>query len=156
MEVSVVMPAYNHEKYIAEAIKSVLSQTHEDFELIIINDGSKDKTEDVILSFKDVRIKYYCQDNQGAHVAINKGIEMSSGRYVAILNSDDAYTPDRFKRCVEFLDSNAEYSTVITKVSGINGSSSPVSKRDSVHIKVWLDWYEKALTFFENRNISIN
>ncbi len=150
MKVSVVIPAYNHEGYIAETISSVLSQTYEDFELIIVNDGSKDNTEDVIHSFKDARIKYHYQDNQGAHVAINRGIEMSSGQYVTILNSDDVYTQDRFRRCVVFLDSNADYSTVITKVSGINGESLPVAKRNSPHIKAWMNWYEEALALFEN------
>ena len=150
MKVSVVIPAYNHEKYIDETINSVLSQTYEDFELIIINDGSTDNTEDAIRSYKDKRIKYYHQNNQGAHVAINKGIKMSCGHYVAILNSDDVYTPNRLRRCVEFLDRNDGYSAVITKVSGIKGNGLPVSKRDSAHIKAWLKWYEKALTFFEN------
>ena len=150
MKISVVIPAYNHENYIAETINSAVSQTYDDFELIIINDGSIDKTEDVALSFKDSRIKYFRQNNQGAHVAINKGIEMSSGQYVTILNSDDVYLPDRFRRCVEFLDRNGDYSTVITKVSGINGNSLPVSKRDSTRIRAWMDWYEKALTFFES------
>lgn len=150
MKVSVVIPAYNHEKYIAETIASVLAQTYEFFELIIVNDGSTDKTEDVVCSFDDRRIKYYRQDNQGAHVALNKGIDIASGQYLTILNSDDIYLPDRIKQCVEFLDNNEAYSTVISKVSGINEGSLPVSKRDSVHIKAWLDWYEKALTFFEN------
>ena len=74
MQVSVIIPAYNHEKYITDAINSVLNQSYQDFELIIINDGSTDSTEEKILSIHDQRIKYISQKNSGAHSAINCGI----------------------------------------------------------------------------------
>lgn len=150
MKVSIVIPAYNHEKYIAESINSVLSQTYGNYELIIINDGSIDRTEEIALSFNDDRIRYYSQDNKGAHIAINRGIELSRGEYVSILNSDDVYTTDRINSCVEYLDDNQNCSAVITRVSGINGSGDPVSRGDSAHIKAWMDWYDDALTYFEN------
>ena len=150
MKVSVVIPAYNHERYIAETINSVLSQTYGNYELIIINDGSKDNTEEAALSFKDSRIRYYSQDNQGAHIAINRGIELSTGEYVSILNSDDLYSEDRLECCVDYLDSNMDYSAVITMVSGINGNGMPVSREDSDHIKAWMDWYDDALDYFGN------
>ena len=150
MKVSIVIPAYNHEKYIAETINSVLSQTYGNYELIIINDGSKDKTEEVARSFNDDRIRCYSQENQGAHIAINRGIKLSSGEYVSILNSDDLYTSERLERCVEYLDSNQDCSAVVTKVKGINGNGIAVSRTDSAHIKAWMDWYEDALTYFEN------
>lgn len=148
MKVSVVIPAYNHEKYITETINSVLSQTFSDFELIIVNDGSTDCTEELILSYDDSRITYLHQNNQGAHAAINRGIEASSGDYVAILNSDDVYSKDRLQKCFDFLENNQEFSTVITKVSGINDDSLPVSSKDSAHIKAWMNWYNETLTLF--------
>ncbi len=79
-KVSVVIPAYNHERYVGEAIRSVLDQTFRDFELIIINDGSTDHTETEILKFKDDRIRYYSQENRGLSATLNRGIELAQGR----------------------------------------------------------------------------
>ncbi len=94
---SVVIPSYNHEKYIGMAIDSVLKQTYKNIELIIIDDGSKDGSVDVIHSFKDSRITCVCQENAGAHNAINKGLSMAKGEYLAILNSDDVFKEKRFE-----------------------------------------------------------
>ena len=93
-KISVIIPLYNHEKYINEAVYSVLGQTFSDFELIIINDGSNDGSEEVVKKIKDKRIKYYYQENKGAHNTINRGIEIAKGEYIAILNSDDMYHKD--------------------------------------------------------------
>lgn len=99
-KISVVMPAYNHEKYIGEAIESVLNQTFSDFEFIIVNDGSTDGTDTVIRKYDDPRIKYYSQENQGAHNAINNGISTATGKYISIINSDDVYHPERLSYLV--------------------------------------------------------
>lgn len=129
-EVSVVMPAYNHEKFVGEAIESVLNQTFTDFEFIIINDGSTDGTDAVVKRYDDPRIKYHSQENQGAHNAINKGISMAGGKYISIINSDDVYHPERLAFLVEqaesktanfiftdliFLSENPEYSEIHSK-----------------------------------------
>lgn len=103
---SVVIPSYNHELYIEKAIKSVLNQTYDNIELIIIDDGSKDKSVDIIKSVKDERIKLVCQQNSGAHNAINKGLEMAKGEYLAILNSDDIYDKKRFQIMINELENN--------------------------------------------------
>ena len=94
-KVSVVIPAYNHEKYVGEAIQSVLDQTFQDFELIIINDGSTDNTEAEILKFKDDRIRYYSQENRGLSATLNRGIELARGEYFNFLPSDDAFLPEK-------------------------------------------------------------
>jgi glycosyltransferase involved in cell wall biosynthesis len=96
-KVSVVIPAYNHEKYVGEAIQSVLDQTFQDFELIIINDGSTDNTEAEILKFKDERIWYYSQKNQGLSATLNRGIELARGEYFNFFPSDDAFYPEKFE-----------------------------------------------------------
>ena len=101
MNISVVIPAYNHEKFIGPAIDSVLSQTYQDFELIIVDDGSTDKTADVIKGYSDKRIHYYYQENQDAFNTINRGMDLANGEYISILNSDDVYTPDRFQRLLD-------------------------------------------------------
>jgi glycosyltransferase involved in cell wall biosynthesis len=92
--VSVIMPAYNADEYIAQAIKSVLNQDYSNFELIIINDGSTDNTEKIISGFCDKRIKYLSQKNHGLAATCNVGIKNSVGRYIVKLDSDDMITPD--------------------------------------------------------------
>ncbi|MGA2465064.1 MAG: glycosyltransferase [Thermodesulfobacteriota bacterium] len=96
-KVSVVIPAYNHEKYVGEAIQSVLDQTFQDLELIIINDGSTDNTETEILKFKDERIRYFSQENRGLSATLNRGIELARGEYFNFLPSDDAFYPEKFE-----------------------------------------------------------
>ena len=105
-EVSIVIPSYNHEAYIRYAINSVLSQTLTDLELIVVDDGSSDNSLAAIREFDDPRIRIIEQENRGAHAAINRGIELAQGHYVAILNSDDAYSPDRLEKLIEALKAN--------------------------------------------------
>jgi glycosyltransferase involved in cell wall biosynthesis len=100
--VSVVIPAYNHEQFVGYAIESVLAQTCQDFELVIVNDGSTDGTESVIQGYDDGRIRYYYQENQDAYNTINRGIALAQGEYIAILNSDDVYVADRLERLLNF------------------------------------------------------
>lgn len=96
--VSVVIPAYNHEKFIGAAIDSVLQQSVEDLELVIVDDGSTDGTAEVIHSYDDSRLSYTFQENQDAFNTINRGLDIAHGDYVSILNSDDVYTLDRLER----------------------------------------------------------
>jgi len=103
--VSVIMPAYNHERYVGEAIESVLNQTFTDFEFIIINDGSTDSTDEIIRRYKDSRIRYYTQENMDAPNTINRGIELSNGKYISIINSDDIYHHDRLAVLVDTAES---------------------------------------------------
>ncbi len=113
--ISVLMPAYNAEKYIAAAIQSILDQTFTDFELIIVNDGSTDNTHQVITSFSDPRIKYYQNDgNKGLIYTRNKQIEISCGNYIAFLDSDDLSEPTRLKIQYEFLIKDPTLSFVST------------------------------------------
>lgn len=107
--VSVVMPAYNAEKYIAEAIESILGQTFFDFEFIIINDGSRDKTENIIKSYHDSRIIYLeNQKNCGIVATLNRGIEYASGEYIARMDADDIAVAERFQKQVGYMDVHQE------------------------------------------------
>ncbi len=101
MKVSVVIPAYNHEKFIGPAIDSVLGQSYQDFELIIVDDGSTDNTAGVIKGYDDKRIRYFYQDNQDAFNTINRGMGLAVGDYIAILNSDDIFSLDRLQRLLD-------------------------------------------------------
>ena len=105
--VSVIVPVYNVEKYIAETIQSVLSQTHHRLELILIDDCSPDNSMEIVKGFDDARIILcYNTTNMGPGAARNTGIRASSGKYIAILDSDDIATPDRLSKQVEYLENN--------------------------------------------------
>jgi glycosyltransferase involved in cell wall biosynthesis/peptidoglycan/xylan/chitin deacetylase (PgdA/CDA1 family) len=97
--VSVIIPCYNAEKFVGQAIESALNQTHPDFEIIIINDGSTDKSEEVIKKYcgLDNRIKYFHQQNQGVSLTRNAGIEKSKGDFIAFLDADDAWEPENIE-----------------------------------------------------------
>ncbi|MCL6471333.1 MAG: glycosyltransferase [Firmicutes bacterium] len=95
--ISVIMPVYNREKFLSDAIKSILNQTYKNFELIIVNDGSTDNSEDIILSFTDPRIKYIKQENGGVAAARNKGLDNAQGDFILFHDSDDISLPMRFE-----------------------------------------------------------
>src|SRR5260370_8844472 len=104
-KIACIILSYNHEKYIAEAIRSVLRQTLPPERLVIIDDGSRDNSVDLIRAFNDPRIQLVEQKNQGAHVALNRGLELSKDcPFISVLNSDARYHPERFARCASFLE----------------------------------------------------
>ncbi|MDL2257322.1 glycosyltransferase [Bacteroidales bacterium OttesenSCG-928-I14] len=108
--ISVLMPVYNGERYLKEAIESILNQTYEDFELVIINDGSTDNSEQIILSYDDKRIKY-CPSikNEGLIKTLNKGIDFCSGKWIARMDADDISLPERFEKQINFLEQHPEF-----------------------------------------------
>jgi predicted O-linked N-acetylglucosamine transferase (SPINDLY family)/GT2 family glycosyltransferase len=101
--ISVVMTTYNHQKYISESVESVLNQTYKNLELIIVNDGSNDKTDEIIRKFRDERITYIYQENQGTSTAINRAILDSQGKYIAIMSGDDISYPHRLETQYNYL-----------------------------------------------------
>ena len=134
-KVSVVIPAYNHEKYVGEAIQSVLDQTFRDFELIIINDGSTDNTEAEIFKFKDERIRYYSQENRGLNATLNRGIELARGEYFNFLPSDDAFLPEKLATQLKALEESRDIGIVFSYQIVIDGEGKEV-KDDPI-----LDWF---------------
>src|ERR1700681_1475187 len=108
--VSVVLPVYNGERYLTQSINSILFQTYSNWELIIINDGSSDNTENLILNYPDKRIKYISNDgNKGIIYSLNKGLEKAKGEFIARLDADDVALPFRIEKQVEFLTENTDY-----------------------------------------------
>src|SRR5205085_5008645 len=107
-EVSILMSAFNVEKYIAFAIESVINQTYKNWELIIIDDASNDKTPEIVNKYKkkDKRIRYHSVDcNQGSFKCLNQGILLSSGKYIANLDSDDIWIDkNKLERQIKFLN----------------------------------------------------
>lgn len=105
--VSVIMPSYNHEKFISEAIESVLNQTFKDFELIVIDDNSTDRSRLIIcgLADRDERIrKIFHQKNLGIAKTANDGIKNSNGKYIALIASDDSWMEDKLEKQIEILE----------------------------------------------------
>lgn len=107
--ITVLMAAYNAELYIRESIESVLYQSFTDFELIIINDGSSDNTENIICSFKDRRIRCFSQVNAGLAKSLNKGLHLAKGKYVARIDADDICYKHRLSEQFFFMESNPDY-----------------------------------------------
>lgn len=109
--ISVVMPVYNGERYLASAIDSILAQTYSNFEFIIINDGSTDSTPIMLAEYveRDSRIKLLHQgQNQGVTKALNWGCKLAQGKYIARMDADDLCEPERFERQVKFLENHPE------------------------------------------------
>lgn len=144
MKVSVVIPAYNHEKFIGPAIESVLNQSFQDFELVIVDDGSTDRTADVIKSYTDSRIRYFYQDNQDAFNTINRGIGIAEGEFISILNSDDIYSHDRLQRLLDKqADSGAQ--CLFSDVTPISDSGEEFTDPDFG----WNIWHQKNRDFYK-------
>ena len=112
--VSVIIPVYNRENLIHRAIKSITDQTYKNLEIIVVNDGSTDNTEEKIKQIKDERIKYFkIKKNMGVSSARNKGIELSSGEIIALQDSDDESVPERIEKQLKLLlSSNREFGAV--------------------------------------------
>lgn len=107
--VSVIIPTYNRADKLPRSIESVLDQTLEDFELLVVDDGSTDDTAAVVTGYDDPRVKYVPHEvNRGASAARNTGIDNAEGDYVALLDSDDEFAPEKLERQVGLLDSRSE------------------------------------------------
>lgn len=120
--VSVIMPVYNCEEFVGEAIQSVVTQTYKNIELIVVDDCSTDRTSDVIAQFQKANtyIKYYKFDiNSGAAKSRNYAIKMASGKYLAFLDSDDIWVPNKLERQIQFMEEN-NYNFTCTDYGKIN------------------------------------
>ena len=110
--VSVIMAAYNGEEYIAQALGSILNQTYKDFEIVIVDDGSTDKTKEIVSSFMNnasSNIRYVYQDNGGQSSARNRGIREAKGEFVAFLDQDDLWMPEFLERVVGKIDEGFDW-----------------------------------------------
>lgn len=108
--VTALMPVYNGEKYLREAIDSILAQTFTDFEFLIINDGSKDQSEKIIRSYKDKRIRLINNTkNLGFSATVNRGLDLAKGKYIARMDCDDLSAPTRLEKQVAFMEKHPDY-----------------------------------------------
>ena len=107
---SIIIPVYNCEDYIADAIKSVMSQSYTPDEIIVVDDGSTDKTVQIVKSFPNV--KYFYQNNSGVSVARNSGIKYSTGKYLIFLDADDTLAKESIKQCMKYFIEDPEIEVV--------------------------------------------
>ena len=130
-KVSVIIPSYNHARFIGEAISSVLNQTFTDYELIVSDDGSSDHSIDVIKSFHDPRMTVYVSEkNRGAVLNVNDCIRKAKGEYIALLNSDDSWDMDKLRIQVDYLDNHPDCGIVFSNVKFINEEKRELSKSE--------------------------
>jgi glycosyltransferase involved in cell wall biosynthesis len=147
IDISVVIPSYNHALYITEAIDSVLGQTFGNWELIVIDDGSTDGTRALLdkayAGHSQIRLIY--QKNHGAHHAINQGMSLATGRYISILNSDDVYHPERLQTLLTHCDATP-FALAFTPLAPIDAHSAPIS--DEQH--PWSLLYARLVREYEH------
>jgi glycosyltransferase involved in cell wall biosynthesis len=127
--VTVLMPVYNAEKYLAEAIESVLGQTYGDFEFLIINDGSTDTSADIIKGYTDDRIRYVINEENIALIStLNKGIAVAKGKYIARMDADDICESNRLETQIRFMEANTDVGVCGSWFQSIGGASNSIAK----------------------------
>lgn len=126
---SVLMPVYNAERYIAEAIESILNQTFINFEFIIINDGSTDRSLEILQRYarQDSRIRLINRENQGLVKTLNEGVDLAMAPYIARMDADDISYPDRLFKQVNFLNEHPNYVVVGSRTQLIDEDGDPLS-----------------------------
>ena len=172
MKVSVIMPTYNDATSISETLDSLMAQTHKDWELVIVDDGSKDNTKEVIEQYKKEKdannqIKYIWQENGDQLNAILNGIQYLTGDYIYLLHSDDLLnSEDVFEKCIKYMEEHPEYDaitadlTIIDENTNIKGTQKVQKYKKKDYIlaiqELWLgrnlyvDFaFHRAKTFFE-------
>jgi glycosyltransferase involved in cell wall biosynthesis len=131
-EVSVILAAYNAEKYLVEAVQSILDQTFRDFELLLFDDGSKDSTPQIVkdLAAKDPRVVPISRPNKGLTPTLNEGIARATGTFLARMDADDVALPQRFEQQVKYLREHPECVCVGSRVTTIDPLGSPLKDTD--------------------------
>ncbi len=137
-KVSVVMPVFNRQKFVAYAVRSILIQSFTDFEFIIIDDCSTDDTNKILNSINDHRIKFLkLKENKGNYYARNMGMEQAKGKYICVMDSDDIALPNRIQRQFEFMEANQKIGLCGSFVKVIDSDEIITAPEDHEEIKVW-------------------
>lgn len=125
--VSVVIPTRNRAAYLRQAMESVCAQSFQDWELLVVNDGSTDDTPDVVVSYRhDPRIRQIVQEHRGRAAAVNQGVEQGSGRLVAFLDDDDLWMPDKLAKQVVACEANAQAGLCYTLAQRMDETGRPI------------------------------
>ncbi len=141
--ISVIIPVYNGEKTLRETLESVLNQTFSEFEIIVINDGSKDSTLDIVSSIQDARLKIFSYPNAGQSVSRNRGFSQACGEFIAFLDADDLWTPDKLEAQFNALQANPQAAVAYSWTNHIDESGNFL--RSGNNIAVTGDVYNQLL-----------
>jgi glycosyltransferase involved in cell wall biosynthesis len=131
--VSVVIAAYNCGRFLSDAVNSVLKQTYRNLEILLVDDGSTDTTQEVIAGFSDPRLRSFYQANQGQAAAKNKGITEANGEFIAFLDADDLWHSKKLEMQIPLFSRSREIGVVYTKLSLIDQRGNPINTPDRVH-----------------------
>lgn len=133
--VSVIVPCYNHERFIQQTVESVLKQTYKSVELIVIDDGSRDQSASILAELSEKHgFKFLRQENMGIHKTLNRLLELSQGKYISILGSDDLLVPDKIDVQVKYMEEHPEISATFGNMLQISAEGDP------------LPWYYQRFT----------
>ena len=138
-QVTIIIPAYNSMQYLPATLKSVFKQTYQDFEIVVVNDGSTDGTEKYISSLNEPRLRVISQTNQGASAARNKGIIDAKGKYIAFLDADDLWSATKLEKQVSCLENQAEVGLVYSWTALADENGKPTGRSVISHAEgnVW-------------------
>jgi len=139
VKISVVIPTYNSLEYLPDALNSVVNQTYVDWELIIVNDGSSDKTDEWVSQQSDPRIILICQENKGKSAARNVGIERAASEYIAFLDADDYWETTKLEKQIKYIENNPEIGLVYTWTNLADQQCQPTGRiiSSDAHGHVW-------------------
>jgi len=143
--VSVIIPTFNREKFIGEALHSILQQTFLDFEIIVIDDGSTDGTADVIKLFPTDKLRYIYQKNRGRSNARNHALRLAKGSYIAFLDSDDLYLPSKLELQVSYMEEHPEVGMIYTSAYCMDESGNSINHHYDAKVSGWI---YKDIAFF--------
>ncbi len=153
MEVSIVITSYNHGDFLEECIKSAANQSYTQTELLIVDDGSEDKSRDIIEKYSKNFYKILIlKENHGACIALNKILKFCRGDYVAILNSDDYWQPEKIQLQVDYLEANDEKAAVFSKAVLVDENGNQINQQDSPFEYSNLNRFDWLRKFFESGN----
>jgi glycosyltransferase involved in cell wall biosynthesis len=139
--VSIIMPVYNGADYVSRAINSVLSQTYSSYELIIVDDGSTDNSQDIIAPFlSNPKIKYISQANAGVAATRNNGIAIAQGEFVALLDQDDIWLPDKLALQIQFMANHPDIGLLHTAIQCINNNDELISCKNMIWVGKYEGW----------------
>lgn len=142
VKVSVVMPSYNAARFVTAAVDSVLAQTFQDFEILVVDDGSTDNTREVLEKYSSPKVRYLYKKNGGVSSARNFGIENARGKYIAFLDADDLWLPEKLEKQVDLLEENEDIGLCYTGAEKVSEDLTPKGFIDAIPYK---DSCEKLL-----------
>lgn len=131
-KVSIIIPTYNRALLLKKAIESVLKQTFKDYEIIVVDDGSTDNTREIVHSYSLPKIKYIYQENKGRSNARNKALKIAKGQYIAYLDSDDMFLPDKLERQISILEVERDVGMVYTSARVFDEDDNELFRQDKL------------------------